>query len=222
MLVFPHCPSYGFTKRADYSVTIVERASGVRTVNRNWYYPLHVFVAVPFEHVLEEDASRIQSFWHAVGGQAGQFLFIDYSDYSSAMTPSMQTTPIDQPALEIAASSPQYQLVKVYVDTTYQFQQQRIIQKPKRGTITVADNGVLMTENVDYTLDYETGIITPNTSFSGPVTWGGEFYVPVMFETVPEFMIVNRSRYGGYISQTSFSLRELRLPYPEFVVSSSS
>lgn len=219
MLVFPHCPSYGFTKRADYSVTIVERASGVRSVNRNWYYPLHVFVAVPFDGVLEADASQIQSFWHAAGGQSGQFLFRDYSDFSSAETPSTPTTALDQPAAEIVASSPEYQLMKLYVDQTYHFQQQRIIQKPKQGTIKVADNGVEQEEGVDYTLDYDTGIITPTTSFSGPVTWGGEFYVPVMFETVPEFMIVNRSRSGGTIQQTGFSLRELRLPYPEFASS---
>src|SRR5690606_14495167 len=104
----------------------VERASGVRSVNRNWYYPLHVFVAVPFDNVLESDASKIQSFWHAAGGQSGQFLFTDYSDFSSAETPSTPTTALDQPTAEIAASSPEYQLMKLYVDQTYQFEQQRI------------------------------------------------------------------------------------------------
>lgn len=219
MLVFPQCPSYGFTKRADYSVTIVERASGIRSVNRNWYYPLHVFVAVPFDGMVEEDASKVQRFWHAVGGQSGQFLFTDYSDFSSAATPSTSITAIDQPVVQIAASSPEYQLIKVYTDDTFQFQQQRLIQKPKQGTIVVAEDGVELEEGVDYSIDYDTGIITPLTSLEGTITWGGEFYVPVMFETIPEFMIINRSRSGGTIQQTGFSLRELRLPYPEFASS---
>lgn len=221
MLVFPHCPSYGFTKRADYSVTVIERASGVRSVNRNWHYPLHVFVAVPFDNVIEEDASKIQRFWHAVGGQSGQFLFQDWSDYSSALYPSKTTTALDQPVIEVASSSSAtYQLVKIYEDDQYQFQQHRLIQKPKQGTLKLADNGSPLTEDTHYEVDYETGIVTPLTPITGPLTWGGEFHVPVMFETVPEFMIVNRSQSGGYIQQTSFSLRELRLPYPEFVVSS--
>ena len=221
MLVFPHCPSYGFTKRADYSVSIVERASGVRTVNRNWYYPLHIFIAVPFDAVLEEDASKIQRFWHAIGGQSGQFLFLDYTDYSSADSPSDATTALDQPVLEIAGSSPTYQLAKVYADEQYDYQQFRLIQKPKDGTIKVADNGSPLTEDVNYTIDYDTGILTPITSLTGPITWGGDFYVPVMFETVPEFSVINRSHTGGQIQQTSFSLRELRLPYPEFIDASS-
>src|SRR5690554_682741 len=219
MLVFPHCPSYGFTKRADYSVTIVERASGIRSRNRNWYYPLHVFVAVLFDNVLEADASKLQRFWHAIGGQSGDFLFKDWTDFTSALTPSTPITPIDQPVLEVAASSPEYQLVKLYEDDEFQFQQQRLIQKPKQGTIRVAEDGVELEEGVDYSIDYDTGIITPLTSLDGVITWGGEFYVPVMFETVPEFMVVSRSQSGGTIQQTGFSLRELRLPYPEFASS---
>lgn len=206
--VFPHCPSHGFTKRADYSVTIVERASGVRSVNRNWYYPLHSFVAVPFDNRRDDDMSLIQRFWHAVGGQSGRFLFKDYTDFKSTNEPSALITPVDQP-LVATESGDVCQMMKIYEDEEFLFQQLRLIQKPKPTTIRVADDGVELTEGSDYEIDYDEGLVTFATTLAGDLTWGGEFYVPVMFETTPEFMITN-----WRAQQTGFALRELRLPSP--------
>jgi uncharacterized protein (TIGR02217 family) len=207
--VFPQCPAYGFTKRADYSVTIVERASGIRSVNRNWYYPLHVFSAVPIGDKQEDDIHKIARFWHAIGGQAGQFLFTDYTDYKSANTLAAAVTRTDQPLIESDDSPGSFQLTKLYEDDEFLFQQQRIIQKPKPGTILIAEDGVLLTETTDYVVDYDTGLVDIlSPGGSGTVyTWGGEFYVTVMFESTPEFMIVDKA-----IQQTGFALRELRLP----------
>jgi len=208
--VFPYCPSFGFSKRADYSVTIIERESGIRTVNRNWYYPLHSFRAVPYDNLNDNDMSLIQRFWHAVGGQSGQFLFKDYTDFKSTDVPSATISPADQPL--VPTTDPDvYQLVKVYRDAEFMFEQQRLIQNPKTGTLRLADDGVELTAGVDYTADYETGLVTFLSSISGALTWGGEFYVPVMFESVPEFMITSYRN-----QQTGFALRELRLATPEF------
>lgn len=206
--VFPQCPAYGFTKRADYSVTIVERASGIRSVNRNWYYPLHVFSAVPIGDKPEDDVHKIARFWHAIGGQSGQFLFTDYTDYKSANTLAAAITASDQPLVERDESPSGHQLTKIYRDDDMLFTQQRIIQKPKLGTIVIAEDGIELDEGVDYTIDYDTGIVDIDSPGSGTLlTWGGEFYVPVMFESTPEFMIVDKS-----IQQTGFALRELRIP----------
>lgn len=212
--IFPHCPSFGFTKRADYSVTIVERGGGIRTVNRNWYYPLHSFSAVPFDNRRDDDMSLIQRFWHAVGGQSGQFLFKDYTDYKSTDEPSAAITPIDQP-LVATEDDGVYQMMKVYRDEEFLFEQQRIIQKPRTNTIRIADDGVELTAGVDYAVDYDEGLVTFTSSLSGVLTWGGEFYVPVMFESTPEFMITNWRNL-----QTGFALRELRLSAPTLVQSS--
>lgn len=212
---FPACPSYGFSKRADYSVTIVERSSGIRSVNRNWYYPLHTFVAVPLENKPEDDMALVQRFWHSIGGQSGRFLFKDYTDYKSSNVPSDDIQATDQPLVEIADSPGRYQMVKLYEDEEFNYQQQRLIQKPKQGTIRIADDGADLEEGVEYTVDYETGIVTLLNSASGVLTWGGEFDVPVMFESTPEFMIVSHK-----FQSAGFALRELRLPQPTFVVSS--
>lgn len=214
--VFPVCPSFGFNKSADYSVSIVERSSGIRSVNRNWYYPLHQFSAVPIETRRDDDMSRVIRFWHAVGGRSGQFLFKDYTDYKSTVMPSDAITATDQP-LEETTTANVFQLLKMYTDEEFNYQQLRIIQKPKQGSILISDNGTPLTEGGDYTIDYDTGLVTVTSPPAGVLTWGGEFYVPVMFESTPEFMIVNwRSQ------STGFALRELRLTLPLFPDSSSS
>lgn len=206
--VFPICPSFGFSKLADYSVTIVERASGIRTINRNWYYPLHTFSAVPIDGRNEDDMSLVMRFWHAIGGQSGQFRFKDYTDYRSTDTPGDAISATDQPLGETDTDNV-WQLTKVYVDESFAYQQYRLIQKPISGTILIADGGVPLTEGADYSIDYETGLVTFNSSAlpAGVPTWGGEFHVPVMFESTPEFMIINKK-----FQRTGFALRELRLP----------
>jgi uncharacterized protein (TIGR02217 family) len=206
--VFPECPSFGFTSRPDYSVTIVERASGMRSVNRNWYYPLHTYSAVPIGERAQEDIHRVLKFWHAIGGQAGRFLFFDYVDYKSSVLIDDDPLPTDQPLVEVTDSPGGWQLFKLYEDDATLYQQLRIIQKPIPGTVRIANSVGAEQPTGTWTLDEDTGILTPGVGFSGtPATWGGEFYTPVMFETAPEFAVTNRR-----IQQTSFALRELRLP----------
>jgi uncharacterized protein (TIGR02217 family) len=206
--VFPTCPSFGFTSRPDYSVTIVERASGLRSINRNWYYPLHTYSAVPIGERAQEDIHKVLKFWHAIGGQSGRFLFFDYVDHRSSVDIDNEPTPTDQPLVENVNSPGGYQLVKLYEDEAALYQQQRLIQKPISGTIRVANEVGAEQAPGTWTLDYDTGILQVEGGFIGtPATWGGQFYVPVMFESTPEFSVTNRR-----IQQTSFALRELRLP----------
>lgn len=205
--VFPTCPSFGFTSRPDYSVTIVERASGLRSVNRNWYYPLHTYSAVPIGERAQDDIHKVLKFWHAIGGRAGRFLFFDYVDYKSSVDLDLDPTPTDQPLTEILDSPGGYQLLKLYEDELALFQQQRLIQKPIPGTVRVANSVGAEQAPGTWTLDYDTGILQIEAGFIGtPATWGGQFYTPVMFETAPEISVTNRR-----IQQTSFALRELRL-----------
>lgn len=206
--IFPVCPTFGFSSTPDYSVTVIERSSGIRTVNRNWYYPLHVYTAVPIGNKPENDIYRIQRFWHAVGGRSGRFLLDDGLDNSSVDELGAAITPQDQPVVIDTDLSPSsYRLFKLYQDDEFLLQQTRKITHPKEGTIRIALDAVELDEGVDWTLDYETGVVTFAAPSTGVYTWGGEFYVPVMFESSPEFVLSEKK-----IRQTGFSLRELRLP----------
>lgn len=211
--VFPACPSYGFTKRPDYSDSATERGSGFVTVNRNWYYPLNMFSAVPLENRRDDDMYKVMKFWLAIGGRSGQFLFKDYTDFKSANSASASITGSDQPLLETGTTNV-YQLMKTYVDDEFNFIQYRAIQNPRSGTVIIQDNGSPLTESVDYTIDHETGLVTflaPALPITDP-TWGGEFYVPCMFATTPEFVANNWRTVS-----TGFSLREFRRGIPSLV-----
>lgn len=208
--IFPGCPNFNFTSVPDYDVTIVERASGRRTVNRNWYYPLHLYTSVQVGDRPEDDIQRVLRFWHSIGGQSGRFLFKDYNDYKSSLSAATPVTAVDMPLAETTDSPPALQMIKTYTDEEFMFTQQRIIQKPRLGTVVVAANGVPMVSG--FTVDYETGLVTID-AYNPLVTytWGGEFWVPCMFESKPQFVITNKSGASMFIGSTDFSVRELRL-----------
>lgn len=199
---FPQCPSFGYTSIPMYSVTAVERASGVETRNRNWAYPLHRFNCTVGPRA-EEDVAELLEFWHAVGGSACGFRFNDGVDNRSCRVHETIAA-TDCPLLLDNSQSPEaYQLIKRYVFGTRE--QDRPIYKPVQGTILIADGGVLKAEGSDYAIDYTTGLVTLAFSPSGVLTWGGEFDVPVRFESDFPVELVDRK-----IQSVSFTLKELR------------
>lgn len=202
---FPGCPRYGFVSEPIYSVTIIERASGVERRNRNWAYPLtRLTITVGPSDGGDPAVQELLRFYHAVGGPAYGFRAKDYADYKSCEvgdTPSAT----DCPLLVVAGESPaEYQLVKRY--TYGALSQDRPIYKPVSGTILLADNGALKTETTHYTVDYTTGRVTLLFTPVGTLTWGGEFDLPARFEgPFPVEIISHRQQ------AVSFTLREIRL-----------
>jgi uncharacterized protein (TIGR02217 family) len=199
---FPVCPSFGFVSEPMYSVTVIERASGVERRNRNWSYPLHRYTATVGPRV-EAEIAELLEFWHAVGGAALGFRFKDGVDYRSCrINETIAAT--DQPLVLAAGSSPEeYQLVKRYTWATRE--QDRPIYKPVEGTVVIADGGVPKTEGVHYTVDTTTGRVSLLFTPAGTLTWGGEFDVPVRFDS--EFPV---ELYNLRIQSVQFVLRELR------------
>jgi uncharacterized protein (TIGR02217 family) len=202
---FPGCPRYGFISEPMYSVSIIERASGVERRNRNWAYPLtRLTITVGPSEGGDAAIQELLRFYHAVGGQATGFRIKDFSDFKSC---EVGATPAatDCPMLLVATESPdEYQLVKRY--SYGALNQDRPIYKPVSGTIVVEDDGDPKAEGVDYTIDYTTGRVTLNftPSSSGP-TWGGEFDLPARFDgTFPVEIISHRQQ------AVSFSVREIR------------
>jgi hypothetical protein len=73
------------------------------------------------------------------------------------------------------------------------------------GTVLLADEGVLKTEGADYTIDYSTGRVAILFPPEGTLTWGGEFDVPVRFDSEFPVELMDKR-----IQSASFLLRELR------------
>jgi len=200
---FPGCPSFGFTTEPMYSVTIIERSSGIESRNRNWSRPLSRFTATVGPRV-QAEIQEVLEFYHAVGGRAYGFRFKDAADYLSCRVGETPTA-VDQSLVLDATQSPDaYQLTKSYVAGSNT--QLREIFKPVQGTILIADGGTTKVENTHYTIDYATGLVTFLYTPSGTLTWGGEFDVPVRFDSELPVEIANYR-----IQSVQFTLRELRM-----------
>jgi uncharacterized protein (TIGR02217 family) len=194
---FPSCPSLGYTSRPRYENVKIRKASGALDRFRLWDYPLHDFICTVGPRA-EGEISRLLEFYHALGGDYSGFRFKDYADFKSCYT---DETPGDDQPLELITGD-SYQMVKEYVAGTRT--QSRFIRKPRAETITIYDDGVLVNPS-GYTLDASTGVVTFTSPPSGPVTWGGEFDVPVMFQGELPVEIIN------YRAQSvTFGLEELR------------
>jgi uncharacterized protein (TIGR02217 family) len=148
----------------------------------------------------EDEVAAVLEFYHAVHGRAFGFRFKDYVDYKSCRI-DQAVSAVDQ---LLVASGAAYQLVKDYVAGAL-FQRREIV-KPVAGTVRLADNAVEKTEGVDWTLDETTGLVTLAFSPVGTLTWGGEFDVPVRFDSDLPVSILNKEIQG-----CTFSLLEIRL-----------
>jgi uncharacterized protein (TIGR02217 family) len=202
---FPGCPRYGFISEPMYSVTTIERASGVERRNRNWAYPLtRITLTVGPSEGGDPAVQELLRFYHAVGGPAYGFRVKDYTDFKSCAVGSTPAS-TDCPLLAVVGESPaEYQLVKRY--TYGVLSQDRPIFKPVSGTILIADGGTLKTETTHYTVDYTTGRVSLLFTPAGTLTWGGEFDLPMRFDgSFPVEIISHRQQ------AVSFSLKEIRL-----------
>lgn len=154
----------------------------------------------------EETVQEIIQWYRAMGGREIGFRFKDFADYKSCHIQS-DPTPLDQPVQIVLGHPNQFQLVKEYIYGPRI--QVRQILKPIAATITIEYNGGAYVSGVDYTLDDTTGIITvPGTIDPNLMSWGGEFDVPVRFNSELPVSIVDKE-----IETVNFSLLELRSPY---------
>lgn len=197
---FPACPSFGFTSEPIYRVTVIETSGGHERRNRHWQRPLHRYTASTVR--ADAEIAELLNFYHAVGGRAYGFRFFDWVDFKSCGADD-EPAATDQLLVLDSGSDGTYQMVKDY--TAGILTQRRDIYKPIAGTIMVADNGVEKTEGVDWTLDETTGLISIEFVPAGVLTWGGQFHVPVRFDSELPVEITNRN-----VQSCTFVLRELR------------
>ncbi len=202
---FPGCPSFGYRSAPKYSVSVVRTAGGKEYRNANWSRPLLEIVCTVGPR-MQDEIEELLEFWHAVGGMAYGFRFKDYADFRSCR---LGATPAatDQPLVlaESGSSEDLYQLTKRY--TAGVRSQDRDIFKPVPGTVRVANTLGVEQPSSRWTLDTTTGLLSPGGTFVGtPGFWGGEFDVPVRFDSEFDQEIANKA-----IESVSVVLRELRL-----------
>jgi uncharacterized protein (TIGR02217 family) len=168
----------GFSAVVAFSTRVVELKTGYERRNANWLNPKRRFTARTAGWNAEMRAELL-NLAHAARGSLYSWLFKDWNDYS-VTAQSLGVAPSGTTAV---------QLVKTYTygSETYT----RTITKPVASTVTVYQNGVAKAGS----LDEATGLFIPTTAWTTgqPLTWTGEFLVPVRFASDDiEFVLPHR------------------------------
>jgi len=152
--------------------------------------------SAPLQNFLEDRARDYVKGWFlAMNGMGNSFKIQDPSDYRATLE-SLGAAP--------AGTTPvQLRKISTFGIASYE----RIIDKPKGGTVTVYQNGVAKAG----TLDTLTGLFTPSTSWTGgaALTWTGEFYVAVRFDSDELMMSIDNKSGGSFVMNGSVDLIEV-------------
>ncbi len=200
---FPENIVFGLTGGPSYSTDVLELYSGFEQRNQNWPTPRMHFNAT---HDVKSAAemSTLINFFRNRKGKANGFRFRDWSDYK-AIAQNIGTG---------TGSLTNFQLRKAYTNnstTEYRICTKIVASGSQVALVpAVYVNGVLKTPTTDYTLNYNTGVVTFVTAPGNglAVTADFEFDVPVRFDT--DAMTITHN-YGHEFSWSNISLIEVRI-----------
>jgi len=159
-----------------------------------------------------EDALAIRDFFYARRGRLFGFRFRDWSNYrteNGAQQPAgLSTVATGEPA-EADGTTQTFQLYYTYSDTSVYSYTKKIVKPVDDATFKVYIEGALIPE-VDYTMDFTTGIITFDIApeYNSRVTWEGTFDLPVRFDTDVLNSVITTHE---VISQPAIPIVELKL-----------
>lgn len=192
----------------EFLTTVMALASGNEKRNGEWQYP-RVTWDISYGIQSDTDLKLIRDFYMVCMGRLYGFRFRDWGDYIIGD----ETTQAPQQIGTGDGATTAFQIAKNYSVTswdsltTYTFT--RKITRPVSGTFLVYVNGVLKTETTDYSIAYDTGLITfvtaPTTGYA--VSVYGEFDIPVRFNSDVMKM---QWQWSGAGSMPSINIIELR------------
>ena len=197
---------FGVTGGPNFKTQTLSTTGGHEGRAQNWASSRNSYVA-EFDLQDFDEFRDLLNFFHARNGRAFGFRFRDWLDYKHDMSDDDAYEEI----LVAVGGETAAQIIKTYEISGYE----RSITKPIDGTIEIyvtPDGGsrTLMTETTEYTIDYETGVIT----FVSPLTaldtieWRGEFDVPVRFnDDTMSAVLLNHGRFNW----SSIRLTEIRI-----------
>lgn len=144
--------------------------NGAQKININWsrtmrQYELGTVPALPSQW------AAIEGLFEVTEGGAYGFLLPDPKDQSATVDTGRASL----------VSGTIYQLLKRYTSVGSTRTKDRTITRPVASGFAIYNSGVLITT---YTLDTTTGRITiPSAPTAANLTWSGNFYVPVHFQS---------------------------------------
>ncbi|KEJ90211.1 DUF2460 domain-containing protein [Sulfitobacter donghicola] len=190
---FPASLSFGALGGPQRRVDVVTLANGYEERNTPWAHSRRVYDAGLGLRSLD-DIETVIAFYEARYGQMYGFRWKDWSDYKSAI-PSAAISREDQLIATGDGETFSFQLIKTYRSGGHSYA--RPIKKPVRGTVQIAVEQDDKQENIDYSVDETTGVVTffhppdPDTR----VYAGYEFDVPVRFDS--DSLLTNMANFNA-------------------------
>ncbi len=202
-VVFPTEISEGSTGGPDWPCDIVPLASGFEERNETWSAPLRMYDA-KWGVRTRDELYQILNLYHVTHGKLYGVRYLDPSDFQS-LSPLSVPSHLDQSLGTGDGAQAAFQLVKTY-SLAGAPDMKRDIKKPF-GTILIGADGV--GTPVGWSLDAATGVVTFDAApaIGVVLTWGGQFHVPVRFDTKLDQISV-RQKMGDI---PSIFLKELKL-----------
>ena len=178
---FPENLSFGSTGGPERRTEIVTLANGFEERNTPWAHSRRHYDAGAGLRSLDE-LEALVAFFESRRGQLYGFRWKDWADHKSCR-PSQTVGHFDQEIGRGDGVTKTFQLVKTYTSGTQSYT--RPIEKPVVGTVIVAIAGDPKVENVEFTVNVETGVFSFTTApdIGALVTAGFEFDIPVRFDT---------------------------------------
>ncbi|MEP2717618.1 DUF2460 domain-containing protein [Pseudophaeobacter sp.] len=178
---FPASLSFGSVGGPERRTDVVTLANGYEERNTPWAHSRRRYDAGLGLRSLD-DIELLIAFFEARQGQIFGFRWKDWSDYKSAL-PTAELDFRDQVIGRGDGETTAFQLIKNYRsgDTIYQ----RPITKPVAGSLRLGLGQEELFEDVDFTLQDDTGWVTLShpPEEGSEVVAGFEFDVPVRFDT---------------------------------------
>ena len=178
---FPENLSFGSTGGPERRTEIVTLANGFEERNTPWAHSRRHYDAGAGLRSLDE-LEALVAFFESRRGQLYGFRWKDWADHKSCR-PSQTVGHFDQEIGRGDGVTKTFQLVKTYASGIQSYT--RPIEKPVVGTVIVAIAGDPKVENVEFTVNVETGVFSFTTApdIGALVTAGFEFDIPVRFDT---------------------------------------
>lgn len=191
--IFPDSIAFGCVGGPGFSTDVVTVFSGYESRNANWSQTRHEYEASQAVQTATDLATLI-AFFRIAQGRANGFRFRDIVDYSA--------TAGSDGVLTVITANTTWQMYKRY--TSGASTNDRIIRKPRSGTVTVAGGG-------SYSVDYTTGIVTRNSGVN-PTGWTGDFDVPCRFDIDRlQYEVVDRNPSHVLVACRSIPIVEIRV-----------
>lgn len=178
---FPANLSFGSVGGPERRTEVVTLANGFEERNTPWAHSRRRYDAGVGLRSLD-DVEALIAFFEARRGRLFGFRWKDWSDYKSCL-PSHEVDFRDQIIGAGDGQTATFQLTKRYQSGLEDYV--RPIVKPVRGTVRIGLSGDALVETVNYSVDYQRGLVTffEAPDIGAEVSAGFEFDVPVRFDT---------------------------------------